>query len=174
MDLNAKAAFALRACPRRYNAAMPINTIERPLVSLTVAGIACRGDHYLVVEESVRGERMLNQPAGHVEPGETLLEAVVREVREETRFAFEPTELLGLYHDNPANGRRVLRVAIVGEVDDEPDDEPLDDGIIEARFMSRRAIEASAVPHRSPFVTAAIRDFERGQRFPLDLIHSIR
>ncbi|MFP4639006.1 MAG: NUDIX domain-containing protein [Guyparkeria sp.] len=153
---------------------MSINTTERPLVGLTVAGIACREDHYLVVEESVRGERRLNQPAGHVEPGESLLEAVVREVREETRFAFEPQHLLGLYHDNPPAGRRILRVAIIGEIDGEPDEEPLDDGIIEARFMTRRAIEASAVPHRSPFVVAAIRDFERGRRFPLDLIHSIR
>ena len=147
---------------------------DRPLVSLTVAGIACRDDGYLVVEERVRGARMLNQPAGHVEPGESLIEAVIREVREETRFAFEPTELLGLYHDNPTSGRRILRVAIVGEAGDTPDDEPLDDGIIEARFMSREAIEQSALPHRSPFVTAAIRDFERGQRFPLDLLHSIR
>jgi len=153
---------------------MDIKHADRPLVSLTVAGIACRDDGYLVVEERVRGERMLNQPAGHVEPGESLIEAVIREVREETSYAFEPTELLGLYHDNPASGRRILRVAIIGEAGEAPDDGPLDDGIIEARFMSREAIEASPLPHRSPFVTAAIHDFERGQRFPLDLLHSIR
>ncbi|MFO7581723.1 NUDIX domain-containing protein [Guyparkeria sp.] len=153
---------------------MSINTTERPLVSLTVAGIACRDDRYLVIEESVHGERLLNQPAGHVEPGESVLEAAIREVREETRFAFEPRHLLGLYHENPTSGRRVLRVAIIGELDGEPDEEPLDDGIIEARFMTRQAIETSTVPHRSPFVMAAIRDFERGQCFPLDLIQSIR
>jgi 8-oxo-dGTP pyrophosphatase MutT (NUDIX family) len=147
---------------------------DRPLVSLTVAGIACRDGRYLMVEESIRGQRMLNQPAGHVEPGETLTEAVIREVREETRFAFEPSELLGLYHDNPASGRRILRVAIVGDLLGEPDEEPLDDGIIEARFLSREAIEHSPLLHRSPFVTAAIRDVERGRRFPLDLLHSIR
>lgn len=147
---------------------------DRPLVSLTVAGIARRGDHYLVVEERIRGQRYLNQPAGHVEPGETLLEAVIREVREETRFAFAPTELLGLYHDNPNQGRRVLRVAIIGEIGDAPDEAPLDDGILAAHFMSREALERSDLPHRSPFVTAAIRDFERGCRYPLDLLHSIK
>lgn len=146
---------------------------SRPLVSLTVAGIACRDDRYLVIEESIGGTRYLNQPAGHVEPGESLIEAVVREVREETRFAFVPRHLLGLYHDNPAAGRRVLRVAIIGDLDRAPDDQPLDDGIIEARFMDRQAIETSPIALRSPFVTAAIRDFESGRRFPLDLIDSI-
>ncbi|MGM0516947.1 MAG: NUDIX domain-containing protein [Pseudomonadota bacterium] len=145
---------------------------DRPLVSLTVAGIACRDGRYLMVEESIRGQRMLNQPAGHVEPGETVVEAVVREVEEETRFAFDPRHLLGLYHDNPASGRRVLRVAIVGDLLGEPDDRPLDDGIIAAHLMSRGAIEGSTLAHRSPFVTAAIRDFERGRRYPLDLIDS--
>jgi len=146
---------------------------DRPLVSLTVAGIARRDDEYLIVEERIRGQRYLNQPAGHVEPGETLLEAVIREVREETRFAFAPTDLLGLYHDNPEAGRRVLRVAIIGEIG-EADDEPFDEGILAAHFMNREAIERSALPHRSPFVTAAIRDFEQGHRYPLDLLHSIR
>ncbi len=149
------------------------HSTERPLVALTVAGIAHRDDEYLIVEEQIRGQRYLNQPAGHVEPGETLLEAVIREVREETRFAFEPTELLGLYHDNPHQGRRVLRVAIIGDIGDAPDDEPLDEGILAAHFMSREAIERSALPHRSPFVTAAIRDFERGRRYPLDLLNSL-
>lgn len=147
---------------------------DRPLVSLTVAGIACRGEEYLVVEERIRGQRYINQPAGHVEPGESLIQAVIREVREETRFAFEPRELLGLYHDNPDTGRRVLRVAIIGEIGETPDDEPLDEGILAARFMSREALERSEIPHRSPFVTAAIRDFEQGKRYPLDLLHSIR
>ena len=146
---------------------------DRPLVSLTVAGIARRGDAYLLVEERIRGQRTLNQPAGHVEPGETLIEAVIREVREETRFGFAPTDLLGIYHDNPSDGRRVLRVAIIGEIG-EADDEPLDEPVLAAHFMSRAAIECSALPHRSPFVTAAIRDFERGYRYPLDLLHSIR
>lgn len=69
------------------------NSTDRPLVSLTVAGIARRRDAYLLVEERIRGQRYLNQPAGHVEPGETLLDAVIREVREETRFGFEPTRI---------------------------------------------------------------------------------
>ncbi|MFP4251203.1 MAG: NUDIX domain-containing protein [Guyparkeria sp.] len=153
---------------------MDIEHADRPLVSLTVAGIARRGHEYLLVEEHIRGQRFLNQPAGHVEPGETLLEAVIREVREETRYAFEPTELLGVYHDNPREGRRVLRVAIIGEIGDDTDDHPLDDGILAAHFMSREALERTEIPHRSPFVTAAIRDFEQGNRYPLDLLHSIR
>ncbi|MDG4867902.1 NUDIX domain-containing protein [Guyparkeria sp. 1SP6A2] len=147
---------------------------NRPLVSLTVAGIACRNDRYLVIEESIGGTRYINQPAGHVEPGESLIEAVVREVREETRYPFAPRHLLGLYHDNPAAGKRVLRVAIIGDIDGEPDDLPLDDGIVEARFMDRQAIETSPIGLRSPFVTAAIRDFEQGCRYPLDLLHSIQ
>jgi len=152
-----------------YNAGM-----NRPLSAITVAGIIHRDDRFLMVEERIDGALLINQPAGHVEPGETILEAAIREVREETRYHFVPEALLGVYHANPTDGRRYLRVAVIGDVVGEPDDEPYDDGIVSARFMSREEINADyADRHRSDFVAGNIADYLAGQRFPLDILHTL-
>ena len=83
---------------------------------LTVAAIVQRDDRFLIVEERIRNRLVLNQPAGHVEEGESILAAVVRETLEETAWHFQPKHLLGLYQwRNEANGRSFLRVAISGD-----------------------------------------------------------
>lgn len=148
------------------------NYSNRPLIALTVAAIVERPQGYLIVDEWVHGMRLLNQPAGHVEPGESPQQAVIREVSEETGYAFTPTAILGLYHDNPASadGTRVLRIAYTGTVGSKPEHHNLDDGIIHAEFYSREALLQARARHRSHFVLSAIEDYERGQRFPLDLI----
>lgn len=156
------------------NANHPIPHSDRPLASVTVAGIVERDGSFLMVEERINGTLLINQPAGHVEPGETILEAVVREVLEETRYHFRPEALLGVYHANPPSGRRYLRIAIIGDVEGEPDGAAYDDGIEVARFMMPDEIHGRyAGRHRSDFVASNIADHQRGQRFPLDVLHTL-
>ncbi len=145
---------------------------DRPLSAITVAGIIHRNGQFLLVEESVNGKRVYNQPAGHVEPGESLLAAVIREVREETRYPFVPEALLGIYHQNAANGRRILRVAVTGSVGT-PDNLPLDTGILGTHWLTRDALDTPAFPPRSPFVRRCIDDFLAGQRHALSVLHSL-
>lgn len=149
-----------------------MNTPDRPLSAITVAGIISRAGHFLLVEEWVRGARWFNQPAGHVEPGESLIDAVIREVLEETRRPFTPEALLGIYHQNAATGRRILRVAIIGSVG-EADDLPLDDGILGTHWLTPAELDQPNHPPRSPFVRRCIDDFLAGQRHDLSLLHSL-
>ncbi|MBD3817009.1 MAG: NUDIX hydrolase [Halothiobacillus sp.] len=146
---------------------------HRPLSAITVAGIIFREQRFLLVEELIEGEIKLNQPAGHVEPGESLVEAAKREVLEETRYHFSPEALLGIYHSNPACGPRIMRVAIIGSVDPAPDPSlTLDAGIISTQWLSADEISARREDLRSPFVTRCIDDFLQGNRFDLDVLHS--
>jgi 8-oxo-dGTP pyrophosphatase MutT (NUDIX family) len=146
---------------------------ERPLSAITVAGIVYRNRQFLMVEERIANENKLNQPAGHVEPGESLLCAVQREVLEETRYRFHPESVLGIYHSNPPAGRRILRVAIIGRVEPEPDQAALDTGILAVHWLTPEMIAARQNEMRSPFVTRCIQDYLRGQRFDLALLQSI-
>src|SRR3954469_19182727 len=94
---------------------------------ITVAAVTEDDGRFLVVEERINDKLVLNQPAGHVEHGETLLEAVIREAREETAWHFEPRALLGAYlWRNPRNGRHTLRFAFTGTVSDHKPEQPLD------------------------------------------------
>ena len=94
---------------------------------VTVAAIAETGGRFLVVEERINRRLLFNQPAGHVEPGETLLAAVVREAREETAWRFEPQALLGVYlWHNPTSRREILRFAFTGCVRDHDPAQRLD------------------------------------------------
>ncbi len=147
--------------------------LERPLSAITVAGIVYRDHQFLMVEECIAGQIKLNQPAGHVEPGEHLLDAAAREVLEETRYKFQPEAVLGIYHSNPAEGRRIMRVAIIGSVAAKPDAAPLDEGIKAVHWLSTAQIAARHGQLRSPFVNRCIEDYLRGQRFDLSLLHSL-
>ena len=149
-----------------------MNTSDRPLSAITVAGIIPREGRFLLVEEWVGGARWFNQPAGHVEPGESLIDAVIREVLEETRRPFTPEALLGIYHQNATVGRRILRVAIIGSVG-EADQQPLDDGILGTHWLTPADLDQPNHPPRSPFVQRCIHDFLAGQRHDVSLLHSL-
>lgn len=139
---------------------------------ITVAALVRRASDFLVVEEQIHGGRVINQPAGHVEPGETIIEAVVRETREETARHFTPTGLIGMYYLPHDDGRTTLRFAFCGEVDDQPLDQPLDDAIIAARWLSLDELVACD-NLRSPLVLQSIRDFEAKPILALDRIAHI-
>lgn len=135
---------------------------------LTVAAIVQRDDQFLIVEEHIQGALVFNQPAGHVEDRESILDAVVRETLEETAWHFAPRHLLGLYlWRNPANGCSVLRAAISGEVIAHDSTRPLDAGIVAARWMTREALLAAPERLRSPLVLRCIDDHLAGVRHDL-------
>jgi 8-oxo-dGTP pyrophosphatase MutT (NUDIX family) len=142
---------------------MPAHTPE-----ITVAAIAETAGRFLVVEERINERLVFNQPAGHVEHGESLLTAVVREVREETAWRFEPESLIGVYlWSSPTSGVTTMRFAFSGAVDDHQAAQPLDQGIIGTHWLSRADLQEREKRLRSPLVMRCIEDYLEGKRQPL-------
>lgn len=138
---------------------------------ITVASIVYQGDCFLMVRERASGRVVLNQPAGHVEAGESLLAAVVRETLEETGWHFSPEALVGVYQYQLAHKRRTyLRFAFCGSVTRHEADRPLDEGILEAPWMSLEQLRQQSDQLRSPMVLRAIKDYQSGRRYSLDLL----
>lgn len=136
-----------------------------------VASIVERQGRFLVVEERVAGALVLNQPAGHWERGETLIEAARREALEETGWDIEPTHVLGLYHfDPPDLDYGFLRVAFVARGLQERPGHVLDEGIERALWLTRDELAACRARHRSPMLLRCIDDYLAGHRYPLELL----
>ena len=137
----------------------------------TVAALCERDGKFLLVREKADGLVVYNQPAGHLDPGESLLDAVVRETLEETRYAFEPQALLGIYRYRPHLERSdtYLRFLFRGEVGERLDG-PLDDDIIAAEWLSYEQVLDCREQHRSPMVMRGIDDFRQHPGYPLDII----
>jgi 8-oxo-dGTP pyrophosphatase MutT (NUDIX family) len=130
---------------------------------ITVAAVTQAADRFLVVEERINRRLVFNQPAGHVERGESLLTAIVREVQEETAWRFVPEALLGVYlWRNPASGRSTLRFAFVGPVADHDASQPLDRGIVRTHWLSQPELLQRQGQLRSPLVMRCIEDYRRG------------
>ena len=140
-------------------------------VHVTVAAIVARDGKFLFVEESVGGRTVLNQPAGHWEAGETLLEAVKRETLEETAWEVEPTALLGVYeYEPPELGYGFLRFAYLAEPRRHHPQRPLDPGIVAAVWLTPDELRREISRHRSPMVQRCVDDALAGIRHPLALI----
>lgn len=138
---------------------------------VTVAAITERAGRFLLVEENIAGELRLNQPAGHLENGENLCEAVVREALEETASRFQPQALVGLYlWCVPDSDLTYLRAAFCGDIGEPDPQQPLDAGIERAVWLSRGEILARRAEWRSPLVLRCIDDYLAGRRFPLDVL----
>lgn len=146
---------------------------ERPRV--TVAAIVRRGERFLVVEERIDdGEPVINQPAGHVEGGESIISAVIRETFEETGWRFRPEALVGVYLWRRSDGDGgFLRIGIAGSVDDHDPNRPLDDGIVRTLWLSREELLGENVRLRSPLVMQCIDDYLKGERYPLSVLKSL-
>ncbi len=135
--------------------------------SLTVAAIIERHGRFLFVEErDGQGPRVLNQPAGHVESGEPLLEAVIREVLEETGLPFTPEALVGIYQLRAPNGRDYVRVCFAGSVPEGLDPAPRDPDILACHWLRPEELEGRAL--RSALVSRCLADWRAGRRLPLD------
>lgn len=141
---------------------------------VTVAAVVKRDGRFLLVEELINGQCVLNQPAGHLEDRETLVDAVIREAREETAWRFVPRALVGTYlWRNPVNGRTFLRFAFCGEVEDHRPEQRLDAGILRAVWLTYPELSARAQHLRSPLVMRCIDDFLAGRLLPLDSVASL-
>ena len=154
-------------------------TVPRWKPSVTVAAVIQRqspdGPQYLLVEEHTPEGLRLNNPAGHLEQGETPLQAVCREALEETGRHFEPQALVGVYlsrFQRPATGEDVtyLRLAYVGTCGEAEAGLALDEGIVRTVWMGPEEIHASRERHRSPLVWRCIEDHLAGRRFALDTV----
>ena len=140
----------------------------------TVAAIIERDGKFLMVEELVNDERVFNQPAGHLEPDESLIDAVIRETLEETAWHFVPEAITSIYlWKHPDNGESFLRVAFCGSCHDHDAGQPLDDGILQAVWKSRDELMQQPQQLRSPMVINGIDDYLVGKRFPLDMLVTV-
>lgn len=139
---------------------------------VTVAAVVPRADgRFLLVEETVRGRRVLNQPAGHVDPGECILDALRRETLEETGWHVVPRALVAVYDwVSPTEGLHYIRFTIAAEPVAPAPGARLDHGIIGPRWLGLDELEAGAVPARSPLVARSIRDYLDGPLAPLTLL----
>ena len=141
--------------------------------SVTVAGIVEDRGRFLFVEEESDGRVVINQPAGHLDPQESLLHAVSREVLEETRFRFVPTALVGVYlWQHESKDITYLRFAFAGEITGEDKERALDTGILRPLWLTPTELQQEAARHRSPLVSRCVDDYCAGKRYPLDLLSS--
>ncbi|MEX0732956.1 MAG: NUDIX hydrolase [Aquisalimonadaceae bacterium] len=141
---------------------------------VTVAAIIENAGRFLLVEEMAGGKLVLNNPAGHLEPGESLVQAVIRETREETAWRFQPTAIVGIYRWHFAQRNATyLRVCYCGTVRDHDPEQALDDGIQRTLWLSREELDRTARRLRSPLVLKGIDDFLADTRYPLDVIQDI-
>ena len=144
--------------------------------AVTVAAIIERNGLFFMIEEDTSDGRRINQPAGHLDPGESLIDAVVRETLEETAHDFTPTHLVGTYLSRYMSIRRgipitYLRFSFAGELGQQHD-QPLDEGIVRTMWMSYDELVATKERHRSELILKCIDDYRAGVKAPLSLIYT--
>lgn len=144
---------------------------------MTVAAVIERDGRYLLIEEHTPEGLRLNNPAGHLDPGESPEQGVARETLEETTHTFTPDSLVGIYlsrFQRPATGEDVtyLRLAYSGQLGNVVPGRTLDTGIVRTLWMTPEEVRASAHRHRSPLVLRCVEDHLAGQRFPLGVVHT--
>jgi len=146
--------------------------MERPWKpNVTVAAVIERAGRFLLVEEETDYGIRFNQPAGHLDEGESLVDAVVREALEETAHRFMPEYLIGIYQWRRPDGQATyMRFAFGGRLLGVEAKRALDHGILRALWLTPEEIAAEHTRHRSPLVMQCVRDYLAGRRFSLDLI----
>ena len=156
-----------------------MNTRWKP--SVTVAAVITQSfdgvEKFLLVEEETRDGLRLNNPAGHLDPGESPEQGCARETLEETAYHFKPTAVVGVYMSRfervQANGIldiTYLRFAYCGELGAHVEGQPLDEGIVRTVWLTADEIRASVDRHRSPLLLRCVEDYLAGRRYPLDMV----
>ncbi|THB71026.1 MAG: NUDIX hydrolase [Gammaproteobacteria bacterium] len=141
---------------------------------VTVASIVEKDNRFLCVKELIDGKEVINQPAGHLDPNESLFDAVIRETQEETGYTVKPEYLVGIYQwKHPEKDKTFLRFVFSATVVDHNPEQELDDGILEALWPSEEELKAESIRLRSPMVLQGISDYKLGKRFPVDLIKDL-
>ena len=139
--------------------------------NVTVAAVVEKDGQYLLVEEQTSSGLLFNQPAGHLEPGESIIHGAIRETLEETGYTFVPRSVLGIYHwHSPAEDTTFIRFAFSGSVSDHDPGRNLDSGIVRADWFGIDEIRSMAYCHRSPLVMKCIEDHLAGKGCPLDIL----
>lgn len=138
---------------------------------VTVAAVIEQAGRFLLVEEQTPEGIQFNQPAGHLDPGESVIAAVIRETMEETAYHFVPEALSGIYQWHmAARNRTYLRFAFTGKITGHEAGRPLDAGIIRVLWQTPDEIHAGKSAHRSPLVCDCVTDYLNGARYPLDML----
>lgn len=144
--------------------------------SVTVAAVIERDGRFLMIEEETTEGLRINNPAGHLEPGETPAEGCAREALEETAWHFRPTHVLGVYisrFQRATTGEDItyLRFAFTGELGQEEPGRALDHGIVRTLWMTADELRATADRHRSPLVLRCLEDYLAGVRLPIGAVY---
>jgi 8-oxo-dGTP pyrophosphatase MutT (NUDIX family) len=137
---------------------------------VTVAAVIERDGRFLLVEERIRGRLVFNQPAGHLEDGESLLDAVARETIEETAWRFAPSALVGIYLWQSPRGLTTLRFAFTGSIGEFDSGRQLDAPVIATHWLTTEEIHQRSARLRTTLVTRCIDDYLAGRRLPLEAI----
>lgn len=141
---------------------------------VTVAAIIEQDQKFLLVEEIIDGQKVLNQPAGHLEDGESIIAATIRETLEETARHFTPEYLVGLYRwKMPAKDRTYIRYCFNGQASETIENMPLDTDILRTVWLSYDEIIKQKNALRSPLVLACVDDYRNGERYPLTMLKEI-
>lgn len=146
---------------------------------VTVATVVVRDGRLLLVEETVQDALVINQPAGHLEPDESLVDAAIRETREETGWDVRPTAFIGAYQwqapmaADGSGGRHYLRMAFAAEPLQYDAGRTLDEGIVRALWLTPDELAAESARHRSPLVWRVVEDFLAGRRYPLQAMQQL-
>ena len=153
---------------------MTIDTPQRYTADITVAVVVEHNGRFLMVEEESQQNIVLNQPAGHIEPGETLSQAARRETLEETGCEVKITHLLSIHHSDvhiPAKSK--IRFNFIASLLNQDHSAKLDNGIIAAHWMTLETIKACSKQHRSPMVWRCIEEYLANQSLPLSTIQEL-
>jgi len=149
-----------------------VNAVQEPRWTphVTVATVVVRDGRLLLVEEAIDGRQVLNQPAGHLEPDESLAAAAMRETLEETGWTVRLSAFIGTYQWTAPDGTPFLRFAYAAEPVSHDPDRPLDDGILRALWLTPAELKADPDRLRSPLVWQVVEDYLAGQRHPLSIV----
>ena len=149
-----------------------MNAVQEPRWTphVTVATVVVRDGRLLLVEEAINGRQVLNQPAGHLEPDESLAAAAVRETLEETGWTVRLSAFIGTYQWTAPDGTPFLRFAYAAEPVSHDPGRPLDDGILRAIWLTPAELKADPGRLRSPLVWQVVADYLAGQRHPLSIV----
>ena len=142
---------------------------------VVVAAVIEKEGKYLVVEENIDGKKVISQPAGHLEPNESIIDAVKRETLEETGWKFEPTDLVGVMHLlNPNTKRIFIRFTFTGNLLKKVPGYQLDPDIIATQWMTYDEIKSHyKTPWRGPLVMQSLDEYRAGKRYPMDLVNTL-
>ena len=143
-------------------------------IHINVAGVIERNGRFLMVEETSSGKLVLNQPAGHLEANESLEQGVIREVKEESAWTFDPQHLIGIYSwRNPVKNHVIIRFAYSGTCHDHDPHQALDSGIERTLWLSVEELQENEARLRNPMVLRCISDYLNDKRYPLDVVQDL-